>query len=108
MFLPLKLSGQLPLSDPDYLLPRGCPFNKDFDLYLFFSWSTSDLRSQCHLTLTNAGRRELKGSVSVRQAVYEARSGIVGGHVEIQELKMRGTRNYLSTHFLLFIGRERT
>ena len=56
------------------------------------SWSTSDLRSQCHVTLTNTGRRELKGSVSVRQALYEARSGIVGGHIEIQELKMRGTR----------------
>lgn len=43
------------------------------------------------------GRRELKGSVSVRQAVYEARSGIVGGHVEIQELKMRGRKNTHST-----------
>jgi len=61
------------------------------ELYLFFSWSTSDLRSQYHVTLTNSGRRELKGSASVRQAVYEARSGIVGGHIEIQELKMRGT-----------------
>jgi len=56
-------------------------------------WSTSDLRSQCHLTLTNTGRRELKGSASVRQAIYEARSGIVGGHIEIQELKMRADIN---------------
>lgn len=56
-------------------------------------WSTSDLRSQCQITLTNMGRRELKGSVSVHQAVYEARSGIVGGHVEIQELKMRAQVN---------------
>ena len=76
--------------------------------YLVFSWSTSDLRSQCHLTLTNTGRRELKGSASVRQAIYEARSGIVGGHIEIQELKMRGTRNYHSKHFFLFIGWEHT
>ena len=58
--------------------------------YVFNSWSTSDLRSQCHVTLTNTGRRELKGTASVRQALYEARSGIVGAHIEIQELKMRG------------------
>ena len=79
-----------------------------FRFYLFVSWSTSDLRSQCHLTLTNTGRRELKGSASVRQAVYEARSGIVGGHIEIQELKFRGTRKYHSKHFFIFIGRECT
>ena len=88
-----------------------CPWSENtllLLLYLFVSWSTSDLRSQCHLTLTNTGRRELKGSASVRQAVYEARSGIVGGHIEIQELKFRGTRKYHSKHFFIFIGRECT
>ena len=73
------------------------PMNFYFPFIIFLRWSTSDLRSQCHITLTNMGRRELKGSVSVRQAVYEARSGIVGGHVEIQELKMRGRKNTQST-----------
>lgn len=69
-----------------------------------FSWSTSDLRSQCHVTLTNTGRRELKGSVSVREAVYEARSGIVGGHIEIQEFKMRGTKEFIKPCFRVNSG----
>lgn len=31
--------------------------------------------------------------MSIRQALYEARSGIVGGHIEIQELKIRADVN---------------
>ncbi|XP_048589365.1 transmembrane protein KIAA1109 homolog isoform X3 [Nematostella vectensis] len=49
-------------------------------------WSTSDIRAQSHLTLTNTGRRQLRAKVKIRQAICESRSGIVGGHIEVNEL----------------------
>ena len=59
-------------------------------VFLPHRWSTSDLRASGRLTLTNSGRRDGKARMTVRQAQFGSRSGIVGGHIEMHELVLRG------------------
>ena len=62
----------------------------NFFRYVFFSWSTSDLRASGNLRLTNFGERTLRSKVSIRQSTWESRGGIAGGHVELQDISSNG------------------
>lgn len=62
----------------------------DFLTCIQCSWSTSDLRASGNFRLTNFGERTLRTKVTVRQSTWESRGGIVGGHVELQDISSYG------------------
>lgn len=54
------------------------------------SWSTRDLKSQGRLSIDSSGYTNMKISAGLGGSKLDARGGIIGGSIELQQLDSEG------------------
>ena len=57
----------------------------------FFRWSTNDFCTTTNLSLDNSGLNNGSVTVSVRQGMFDAHGGVIGGYIELQGVTASGT-----------------
>ena len=63
-----------------------------FKSVLACRWSTRVLKSQGRLSIDSGGYKNMKIAAGLGGSKLEARGGIIGGSVELQELNTQGKR----------------
>jgi len=59
-------------------------------MLLYGSWSTRDLKSQGRFSIDSSGYTNMKISAGVGGSKLDARGGIIGGCIELQQLDSEG------------------
>jgi len=62
---------------------------------LVYSWSTRDLKSQGRFSIESSGYTNMKISAGVGGSKLDARGGIIGGCIELQQLNTEGELGFM-------------
>jgi len=73
------------------------PFFSLFMGVLVYSWSTRDLKSQGRFSIESSGYTNMKISAGVGGSKLDARGGIIGGCIELQQLNTEGELGFMPT-----------
>ncbi|XP_022098164.1 uncharacterized protein KIAA1109-like isoform X2 [Acanthaster planci] len=61
-------------------------------------WSTTDLRTQGYVSIDSVGSKEIQMCTSLRQSTLEAKGGVIGGQVVIEQLGGTSSHSQQPSH----------
>jgi len=64
-----------------------------------YSWSTRDLKSQGRFSIDSSGYTNMKILAGLGGSKLDARGGIIGGSIELQQLDSEGVHLFAYLHF---------